>query len=217
MRFPEGLIGVMARAPVPGHAKTRLIPALGEEGAAQLHAYFVERLLEELTTARIAPITLYCTPDIEHPFFRQCEKHYDITLETQKGQGLGERLYNAIDSGLQHSNATIVVGCDIPLLGAEDLIAGFEALQSGFDAVISPTEDGGYALIGMSQAVQEPFTDISWGSEKVLKQTQQRFASLGWRWQELTERWDVDRPDDLQRLAELDHSPEIQRLLSGAH
>jgi hypothetical protein len=217
MRFPDCLIGVMAKAPVPGQAKTRLIPALGEEGAAKLHAYLTERLLTELTAAQIAPITLYCTPDTGHPFFQHCESHYGLRLEAQKGEGLGERLYHAMVSGLQHSRATILIGCDIPLLGADDLVEGFEALQGGDNAVISPTEDGGYALIGMTQAVQQPFTDIAWGSEQVLSQTQNRFTSLGWRWKALTQRWDVDQPEDLRRLADLSHPPEIQRLLSAAH
>ncbi len=215
MQFPEAEILVMARAPVAGKAKTRLIPALGEAGAAALHGYLVERLLTELSEAAIAPITLCCSPDTTHPFFCHCGDHYGVCLQPQQGEDLGERLHHALSDTLQQRKWALVIGCDIPQLGAEDIVAAFEALRQGSDAAVSPTEDGGYALLALSQPAAELFCGVDWGTERVMAQTRQRLLGLGWSWQELREQWDVDRPEDLQRLAKLDLPPPLLGVLSG--
>ncbi len=200
MRFNDAAILVMARAPVPGEAKTRLIPALGEEGAAKLHAVLTERLLIELSEADVAPITLCCTPDCFHPFFEQCREQYGTSLQRQQGDGLGERLYQALKSSLVSHRRAVVIGCDIPELGHKDVKQALNALEQGYDAAITPVEDGGYALLALKEARWELFEGVEWGGEYVFEQTVQRFAELGWRWHELTPRWDLDRPEDLGRL-----------------
>ena len=217
MQFPQAEILVMARAPVAGEAKTRLIPALGEEGAATLHGYLVERLLAELSAAAIAPITLCCTPDTSHPFFLNCRDRYGVSLQLQQGEDLGERLHYALDMALKQKKFALVIGCDIPQLGPEDISAAFDALAQGRDAAISPTEDGGYALLALSQSVAELFSGVEWGSERVMAQTRQRLSDLGLSWQELREQWDVDRPEDLRRLSRLELPPQIAKLLTGHH
>jgi rSAM/selenodomain-associated transferase 1 len=215
MPFPEAEILVMARAPEAGRAKTRLIPALGEAGAARLHGYLVERLLDELSQASLAPITLCCTPHIDHPFFLHCRDRYGVGLQQQQGHDLGERLHHALTTSLQRNTYAVVIGCDIPLLGRDDLGVALESLAQGGDAVISPAEDGGYALLGVREAAAELFSDIEWGSERVLAQTRERLLALGWSWQELKQQWDVDRPEDLSRLARLTLPPQIVQLLAG--
>ena len=67
-------------------------------------------------------------------------------------------------------------------------------------AVITPAEDGGYVLIGLCQYESTLFEEISWGTESVLKETRGRLRQLGWNWHELPQRWDVDRPEDVERL-----------------
>jgi rSAM/selenodomain-associated transferase 1 len=215
MQFPLAEILVMARAPEAGRAKTRLIPALGEEGAAKLHGYLVERLLGELSKAAIAPITLCCTPEIEHPFFHHCRDNFGIRLQQQRGRDLGERLHYSLSKSLDHYKYAVVVGCDIPQLGAVDVSTAFQLLEQGRQAVISPAEDGGYALLGLSQPAPELFNNIEWGTERVLSQTRQRLTAMDWSWHELRPLWDVDRPEDLQRLSALELSPQISALLSG--
>lgn len=212
MRYPDAEILVMARAPVAGAAKTRLIPALGAAGAATLHAYLVERLLGELCEAAIAPITLCCTPDTTHPFFIHCRDHYGVSLQPQQGEDLGERLHHALSQALQQRCSALVVGCDIPQLGAGDISAAFAALEQGSEAAVSPTEDGGYALLALRQSAAELFDGVEWGSDCVMAQTRQRLSSLGWNWRELREQWDVDRPEDLLRLCRLQLPPQITAL-----
>jgi hypothetical protein len=213
MRFPDAEILVMARAPQAGRAKTRLIPVLGAAGAARLHGYLVERLLGELSQAAIAPVTLCCTPHIHHPFFQHCHTRYGVTLQRQQGGDLGTRLQAALASALERRSYAVVVGCDIPQLGHGDIVAAFEALAQGCDAAISPAEDGGYALLAVTEPAAELFSAIEWGSERVMAQTRQRLGALGWSWRELSPLWDVDRPDDLPRLARLGLPPHIARLI----
>ena len=86
-------IAIFARAPVPGFAKTRLIPSLGPEIAANLQRAFILRTLQTTLAARLGPVYLYCTPDCAHPLFKQCRNDYDITLCPQNGGDLGERMF----------------------------------------------------------------------------------------------------------------------------
>lgn len=216
MLYPDGEILVMARAPVAGKAKTRLVPALGAEGAATLHRYLVERLLSELSDAALANITLFCTPDISAPFFDYCQRHYGVSLQQQEGSDLGARLYHALHTSLDRCRYAIVVGCDIPELGVADIRSAFAALQRGDDAAITPTYDGGYALLAVSQAEPSLFEGISWGSTEVMVETRVKLNRLGWHYCELEQRWDVDLPDDLQRLAKLSLPKEIMQLIDNA-
>ncbi len=86
-------IAIFARAPVPGFAKTRLIPSLGPEMAANLQRAFILRTLQTTLAARLGPVYLYCTPDCAHPLFQQCRNDYDITLCPQNEGDLGERMF----------------------------------------------------------------------------------------------------------------------------
>ena len=90
----------------------------------------------------------------------------------------------------------------IPALSAQYLRDADRALARGDDAVIGPAEDGGYALIGLSRCDPELFRDIPWGGSEALAETRRRIAALGWRVVELPALWDVDRPEDLERLPE---------------
>jgi glycosyltransferase A (GT-A) superfamily protein (DUF2064 family) len=76
-------------------------------------------------------------------------------------------------------------------------------LAGGADAVLAPAEDGGYALIALRRVSPRLFADIDWGGPRVMAQTRERLAALGWRWRELPTLWDVDRPEDVARLRRL--------------
>ncbi len=216
MHYPDAEILVMARAPISGEAKTRLIPALGKEGAAALHAALVERLLTELCEAGVAPITLCCTPETSHCFFQHCQRRFGVSLQQQQGAGLGERLHHALSHSLQQHRYAVVIGCDIPLLDANDINSAICALIEGEDAAITPTEDGGYALMALKRSVPELFAGVSWGGGGVMEETRERLASLGWHWRELRRLWDLDLPEDLPRLTALSLSPQVEDILKKA-
>lgn len=216
MRFPDAEILVMARAPVPGEAKTRLIPALGERGAAELHAFLVERLLAQLSHAAVAPLTLCCTPGIAHPFFTHCRHKFGVTLRPQHGNDLGERLYHALATALQSRRMAVVIGCDIPDLDSHVITRALQALQQGADTAIAPTEDGGYALLALDEAEVSLFRGVEWGSDLVLQQTLKGLKALNRNYRLLDTLWDLDRPEDLRRLLGISLPPHLESLLERA-
>jgi rSAM/selenodomain-associated transferase 1 len=191
---------VFARAPRPGSVKTRLIPALGPEGAAAVHVKLVEHALETARAASFGRAELHCDPDADDAFFRYCAGRYGVVLVAQTGGDLGARMLAACDAALTESGRVLLIGSDCPALTARHLRQAERALREGDDAVFVPCEDGGYALIGLRRADPRLFEDIAWGSGRVMADTRSRLEALGWRWRELETLWDVDRPEDYQRL-----------------
>jgi len=198
----ETFCRVMVFARAPGEAKTRLIPALGAAGAAALHRRLVMHCLRAARDSRLGPVELWCAPGTGDPFFRECERRLGASLHPQAEGDLGARMQRAFESALALSPRAILVGSDIPALSAQYLRDADRALRRGGDAVIGPAEDGGYVLIGLSRCDAALFRDIPWGGSEVLAETRRRIAALGWRVTELPALWDVDRPEDLERLPE---------------
>ncbi len=190
---------VFARAPEPGAAKTRLIPLLGAERAANLQRILIERALRTAIDARLGDVELWCTPSAAHPLFSG--RPTDLRTASQRGNDLGARMFNAASASLKSSRRAILVGTDCPALLPTDLQDAARALQSGYDAVFTPAEDGGYVLVGLARCDARLFDGISWGTDTVMACTRARLAELGWRWLELPVSWDVDRPADFHRLA----------------
>jgi len=191
---------VFAKAPQPGSVKTRLIPLLGAEGAAALHARLVERALATARRAALDRLELHCAPDASDPFFGFCAHHYGAVLTPQAEGDLGARMLAAFEAVLAAHARALLIGTDCPALTARHLRQADEALREGNDAVLVPCEDGGYALIGLTRCDARLFDGIAWGGSQVMAETRARLAALGWRWHELETLWDVDRPEDYTRL-----------------
>ena len=194
---------VFARAPRPGQVKTRLMPRLGEWGAAQLHRRLVRRTLRVAQAARCGAVELHGAPRARHAFFLQCARNLGVILRDQRGRDLGERMFNAIARGLRRHRAVILVGTDCPVLEARDLRRAARSLAGGCDAVLAPAEDGGYPLIGLRRVSPRLFERIAWGGPDVFTRTAEVLDQLDWRWRRLPTLWDVDRPEDLTRLGGL--------------
>ena len=197
-------VAVLAKAPLPGFAKTRLIPALGAAGAALLQARLVERAVATACAAVIGPVTLWATPDESHPLFQAIGAHLGVALARQGDGDLGTRMLAAVAA----ANApALVIGTDCPALTSEHLRAAADVLRGGVDAVVIPTEDGGYAVIGMRAPAHALFSDMQWSAQSVMAETRRRLRALGLTWQEPVTLWDVDLPGDLERLRAigLDH------------
>jgi rSAM/selenodomain-associated transferase 1 len=191
---------VFARAPRPGEVKTRLIPALGADGAAALHVKLVRRTLDTLRAASLRRAELHCTPGTDDPFFWFCSGHYGVTLHDQVAGDLGTRMASALEHALATRERALLVGTDCPALGPRHLRQAEKALRDGNDAVLVPCEDGGYALIGLKRLDRRLFEGIAWGSDGVMTGTRARLEQIGWSWTELETLWDVDRPEDHARL-----------------
>ena len=198
MQFPDARILIFAKAPEPGQVKTRLIPRLGAEGAAQLYRTLLTGLLERLTAPAVAPLELWCMPVSDDPFFGELSERFPVSLYRQKGADLGERMYDAAENALRRSEQVVLLGADCPTMDAAFVDRALLALEQ-CDAVLGPAADGGYVLLGLKRAAHELFVDLPWGESRVADLTRARMLDLGWEWAELPEQWDVDRPDDLDR------------------
>ncbi|MBS0327002.1 MAG: TIGR04282 family arsenosugar biosynthesis glycosyltransferase [Proteobacteria bacterium] len=203
--MPQAAIAVFARAPVAGKAKTRLIPVLGARGAAGLQQALLRRTLATVLGAALGPVSLWCAPDCAHAEFRRCRDEFGVQLFPQQGCDLGERMLRAVTQVGAHGNV-LVVGSDCPALTVGELRAAARALDTGNDVVLIPAEDGGYVLLGLRRPVFELFADVPWGTVRVLAITRERLHRAGLTWHELTESWDVDRPEDLARLLAIEPS-----------
>jgi len=191
---------VFAKTPVPGQVKTRLIPSLGAPGAGNLYEQLILHSLSMAIKAQIGFVDLWCTPSAQHPFFSRCAQRFQINLFNQTEGDLGSRMAHAFHETLKRTTRALLIGTDCPSLMVDDLREAADILGQGIDAVIGPAEDGGYILIGLRRSVPDLFTGIPWGTGSVLEQTRERLRELRWKWHELSERWDVDRPEDVERL-----------------
>ncbi len=191
---------VFARAPILGEVKTRLLASIDAQTVATLHEKLVLHSLNTAVESKVGPVELWCTPMVEHPFFIQCANRFRIELYPQTEGDLGKRMAHAFKETLKRSDMALLMGTDCPSLTREDLKEAKKALKEGASAVISPAKDGGYVLIGLRQYAFTLFEGISWGTSAVLEETRQRLRRLRWNWHELSEKWDVDRPEDVERL-----------------
>ncbi|MEA2118665.1 TIGR04282 family arsenosugar biosynthesis glycosyltransferase [Halovibrio sp. HP20-50] len=187
---------LLAKAPLPGQAKTRLAPLLGSEGAANAHAELVRHCVANACKALPAEnITLWTALDHAHPLFIELREAFGLTLTPQPNGDLGARIRYALNST---PGPAMLMGSDCPSISAE-LITTCARQLASHDVVILPAEDGGYGLIGTQQDYPKLFEAIPWGSERVLSETQQRIEALGLTAAYPATIWDIDRPEDWQR------------------
>jgi rSAM/selenodomain-associated transferase 1 len=181
-------IVIFAKQPVPGRVKTRLIPALGADGAARLAAEMLERTIAAALETGLE-VELCGDPD---PTFWHAGK---VHLSCQGEGDLGERLARAAERVLERE-AVLLIGADCPSLDRARLRAAAEALQT-HDAVIHPAADGGYVLLGLRRFDRSIFEGIAWSTPTVAAETIARIAALGWSLALRETLADVDEPADL--------------------
>ena len=189
-------VAILAKAPIPGLAKTRLIPSIGAHAAAVLQERLTERAVETALATAIGPVTLWCAPDLTHVAFQDLAMRFPISLKQQPDGDLGARMLTAMAAS---GRPTLVIGTDCPALAPAHLHAATLALCDA-EVVLIPAEDGGYVLIGARTAHPQLFADIAWGSASVLAETRARIAALGLAAAELTPLWDIDTESDLARF-----------------
>jgi rSAM/selenodomain-associated transferase 1 len=206
---------VFARLPVLGRVKTRLAVTLGESRALQVYrrllattialaeASGAERM--ELRVANDGMAANCNEPALSTVAGIDTADALLVTLAArgwivapQNGANLGERMRDALERSLEVGERPVLVGSDCPTLRPTDLVAAFTALDR-VDAVFSPTEDGGYALVGVARPLPTLFESIPWGTAQVAALTRVRAAQAGARVEWLRPVWDVDVEADLRR------------------
>jgi hypothetical protein len=211
---------VFCKAPEAGKVKTRLSAYFehggmeGKQIAARIQEHLALHCLRRILKTNVAPVQLWCAPNKDHPFFQKCKNEFNLELKNQGEGDLGERMSNAYDETLKNNESVVVVGTDCPVLDSSTIAQAFTLLHNEKCSVIGPAEDGGYFLLGLSEHQPAIFKNISWGSSRVRAET---LNKLSGKIHELSELWDVDRPEDLQRLyrdaAALELSDEFKHFL----
>ncbi len=192
-------VQIFARAPVSGEVKTRLIPRLGADAAAEVQLVLTRHALATALEADIGPVELWCSPNQSHPSFAGL-KNSGVVLRDQGEGDIGERMHRALSNALLAGDIPVLIGSDCPSLTAKDLRDAARALERGADVALVPAEDGGYVLIAARTCSGSLFDGIDWSSDRVMAQTRSRLRELGYAWKELAPRWDIDRPEDYDRL-----------------
>jgi uncharacterized protein len=192
-------IAILAKAPLAGLAKTRLIPALGPEGAATLAARLIEHAVAVCAAAASGPVTLWTAPDDTHPLFTAMRDKHGVALARQPDGDLGARMHAAV---VAVNGPVLVVGADCPAMTTEHLREAAEELHN-HDAVAIPAEDGGYVLIGLRRPQPDLFSNMTWSTATVMDETRRGMRGLALSCRELPPLWDVDSPEDLARLQAL--------------
>ena len=187
----------MAKAPIPGVVKTRLIPTIGAHAAAVLQERLTERAIATALAADVGPVTLWCSPDATHSTFLKLVMQQRIILRRQPEGDLGARMLAATAAS---SDPVLVIGTDCPALTELHLRGAANALREGNDVTLIPAEDGGYVLIGTRTPQPAIFADIAWGANTVLAETRGRIIEQRLGLTEQPPLWDVDTEADLARL-----------------
>lgn len=213
-------IAVTARAPQPGQVKTRLVPPLSDEGAAELYRCFLlDKLLQVAGLHGIDPYLAYTPLEARSSMLELAPEA--VTLIPQVGSDLGDRLHRLSAILLERGHqAVILIDSDSPTLPTPYLLDAIARLQTETtDLVLGPAEDGGYYLIGLKRPYRALFNDIPWNGATVLNETLRRAATQRLRVATLPSWFDVNTPEDLTRLqhdlavAEITVAPHTRRFL----
>jgi len=204
--FLNALVMQFAKWPEAGRVKTRLIPALGVSGALDAHLTLTLAVLDNLCGSGFS-VQFWWDREVEsvpvdaQAIVRTLE-HRGLAQHIQRGANLGDRMLDALESGLESHAAAMIVGSDCPSVEPAYVHLAVTCLQE-YDVVLGPSDDGGYVLIGSRRVLPGMLDGIEWGTEAVLEQTCARLKELGLSVGLLEPRWDVDEPEDWARFQRL--------------
>ena len=195
---------IFSRYPEPGKTKTRLIPALGSEGAANLQREMTEyTLLQAKKLQTQIPLSLELRFAGGNSQLMTDWLGSDIVYHPQEEGDLGMRMARSLSEAFQNgAEKSIIIGTDCPSIDLEILTVAFEYLKNK-DLVLGPAIDGGYYLIGLRRSIPELFVDVDWGTDKVLRQTVNTAGKINLAVGYLPTLADIDRPEDLSIWEEI--------------
>lgn len=194
---------IFAKAPLAGFAKTRLIPALGAEGAATLARSMLSHTLVQALAAGMQAVELCMSPAPSDPAWKDVALPHAVERREQGEGDLGVRMDRAIQRALaQQQGSVLLIGTDCPALSAAHIAEADRQLEQ-HDAVLIPAADGGYVLIGLKAPGPSLFTGMAWSTPVVAADTLHRMASLNLRV------WQGPLLHDIDEQADLEHLPAI--------
>ena len=186
---------LFAKFPAQGMAKTRLQPALGIEGAAQVARRLLLHSIEQAVATGFT-VELCVSPAPTHPCWQALNLPDSLQWSAQAEGDLGLRMLTASQQALARFEHVILIGTDCPSLTTIRIRQAAQQLETQ-DSVMIPAFDGGYVLFGFKQVAARLFSNIEWSTASVAKVTQQRLAELSWSVKLLAPLPDIDEPEDL--------------------
>ena len=195
-------LAVMTKAPRAGEVKTRLTPPLTAKEAAALNVCFLHDTAAAIAGAGQGARGIGCYTPVDAAAAYQEVLPSDFQLIAQRGLDLGERLTFALEDLLEIGFSSVcLIGSDSPTVPASTYAAAVKILSQPDDcAVLGPSDDGGYYLIGLKKNHSRMFQEIDWSTRSVCEQTLKRAAEIGLPIRLLPAGYDVDDLVTLRRL-----------------
>lgn len=198
----DELLIIFTKAPISGLVKTRMVPHLSLDEAAELQAAFLSDIVALGLSSRSRNTCVAYTPKESHGVLRELLPQPDVELFAQEGEGLGERMKNAFAHAFDKGfGKAVIVGSDIPAMPPEHIDEAFRALDV-CDMSLCPTQDGGYCMIGLKADAPDLFDGVSWSTGTVFRDTMMRALTLGLSVRVLDALHDVDTYEDLIEIAD---------------
>jgi hypothetical protein len=191
--MPEAIVCIFAKPPIPGLVKTRLIPELGAERAAELAEAFLEDTVAMVRTLPWAECIIAATKIFERSYF----KPEEVWLQSEGD--LGDRLEKILRLALKRKPLVLAIGADSPGLPASYLENARQALATA-DAVLGPSADGGFYLIGLKDCPVGVLEAIQWSHSTTLAATMHKLEQFGMKTVLINPWFDIDSHEDLERL-----------------
>lgn len=195
----QGILALLAKAPIAGQVKTRLAASLGESEALKCYELLLQGTLERMATVAGVERKLFAALDAEDPQLQAWAQQYDFQVLPQCQGDLGARMRAIAEQELQRYSFVLLIGADCPDLDGAYVNQAIEALKSGCEVVLGPSEDGGYVLMGLTRMHRSLFENIPWSTDRVLSTTLDRLADLGVAYHCLETLWDLDDAADHER------------------
>ncbi len=209
---PDSLhIAVFCRPVIAGSVKTRLIPTFGAQGAARIYAQLVDRTLRTVEAtckalhtnyATDASASLWVAGNCMHESVQQWSREFSLQAHTQIDGDLGEKMFDCLSRMNTTYERVLLIGTDCPAFTVDHLCDAASALNTNASWVFTPSEDGGYVLVGSRAPQREPFANIEWSTANVMQQTRDALHAIKTSFVEMPLLWDVDEPADVLRARE---------------
>ena len=191
---------LFAKAPRPGHVKTRLIGNLGASASTKLYERLLNRTISKAEKVSLNERVILAAGENDTCYFRHLKAW---TIAIQQGEDIGQRMASAFRTWSENDVALILIGADVADFEVADLEQTYRLLESGSDVVLGPSHDGGYWLIASRLGELPVFHGIDWSTGRVFSQTRLRLQRSGLSFSCLPIRHDIDESQDLRFVTEL--------------
>lgn len=192
----KNILLVFCKNPTKGQVKTRLAQSIGDEKALYIYQKLLEKTASILKDLNCTITIYYSESTVENDFF----SNKNVVKKVQKGKDLGERMGNAFKEAFQTFHKVVIIGTDLWTVEAGDIEKAFNALNNN-TAVIGPSLDGGFYLLGLTRYLPSLFKNKLWGTGEVLEKTVSDLSEEKVFF--LAEKNDIDTFEDLQQHPDL--------------